>query len=128
MSNANDDLRVIVKLLGDDERKLGSLTIPMETLLGFAGVQGIQKKWITIFDSLNDDVYDGDFAEDDDENPRILVEFKVSENQNALLTPASNKNSQKRRTSGSASGRSAGRRSTAKMDTFADIKAQAPRI
>jgi hypothetical protein len=43
------------------------------------------KVWVTIFDSLNDDIYDGDFLEDDDETPRILVEFS----QTAAAKPAS---------------------------------------
>jgi hypothetical protein len=36
------------------------------------------KIWITLFESENDDLYDGDFAEDDEEKPRILISYRLS--------------------------------------------------
>jgi hypothetical protein len=35
------------------------------------------KQWITVFDDPADDSYDGVFGEDDEEQPRILVNFQV---------------------------------------------------
>jgi hypothetical protein len=35
--------------------------------------------WITLFDDQNDDEYDGALGIQDDENPRVLVQFTVSE-------------------------------------------------
>ena len=45
------------------------------------------KVWVTVFDSLNDDLYDGDFTEDDDETPRILIEFSQLAAPKAVVTP-----------------------------------------
>lgn len=36
------------------------------------------KIWITLFESADDDLYDGDFGEDDLERPRILLNYKLS--------------------------------------------------
>jgi len=33
--------------------------------------------WVTLFDDLNDDLYDGQLGEDDWEVPRILLEYSV---------------------------------------------------
>jgi len=33
-------------------------------------------QWITLFDDPDDDEYDGDFGEDDEENPMIRVQIK----------------------------------------------------
>ena len=37
-----------------------------------------QQFWITLFDQLDDDLYDGDFTEDDPEMPKIQFWFKKS--------------------------------------------------
>lgn len=33
--------------------------------------------WVTLFDDLDDDMYDGQLGEDDYELPRILVEYTI---------------------------------------------------
>lgn len=38
------------------------------------------KQWITLFDHPDDDIYDGVLGEDDDEEPRLLIEFVVDDN------------------------------------------------
>ena len=37
------------------------------------------KQWLTLFDDINDDEYDGAMGLNDDEEPRILVEMTISE-------------------------------------------------
>ena len=37
-----------------------------------------QKIWITLFDYIEDDEYDGDLGEDDEEKPRVQVEYKLT--------------------------------------------------
>jgi hypothetical protein len=37
-----------------------------------------------LFESDNDDLYDGDFGEDDDERPRILINYKLSSVQGSV--------------------------------------------
>jgi hypothetical protein len=68
-----------VKWLGDDEKKLGKNFTDLVGSVSFTYSQlvnaGKGKFWATIFDDLNDDHYDGDFKVDDEETPRILIEF-----------------------------------------------------
>lgn len=33
--------------------------------------------WLTLFESLEDDLYDGQLGEDDWESPRILLEYTI---------------------------------------------------
>ena len=33
--------------------------------------------WVTLFESLDDDIYDGQLGEDDWDLPRILIEYSV---------------------------------------------------
>lgn len=33
--------------------------------------------WVTLFEDLDDDLYDGQLGEDDYEQPRILIEYSV---------------------------------------------------
>ena len=53
--------------------------------------------WITLFDSFEDDEYDGDLIEDDDEKPRILFHFSVDEMKDEELSVA-NPNQENSRT------------------------------
>lgn len=36
-------------------------------------------QWITIFDTADDDFFDGKLGEDDDEDPRVKVTFELAE-------------------------------------------------
>lgn len=36
-------------------------------------------QWITLFDHPDDDLYDGDLGDDDEEVPRVKIEFTVEE-------------------------------------------------
>ena len=36
-------------------------------------------QWVTLFDHPDDDVYDGILGEDDDEVPRVKIEFHIEE-------------------------------------------------
>lgn len=42
---------------------------------------GKYRQWITLFEHLDDDEYDGDPGDNDDEEPRILVDFIVTKPQ-----------------------------------------------
>ena len=39
----------------------------------------VYRNWVTLFDHPDDDVYDGVIGEDDDEVPRVYLEFIVEE-------------------------------------------------
>lgn len=66
-------IRIIVKHQGEN---LGSISFNRET--DFSSCEIEQQQWITLFDEVDDDVYDGDVGVDDpDEPPRALVIFKL---------------------------------------------------
>ena len=68
-----------MKSLGRNEEKVGSISIPQEVFFT-AGKdeQGKYRQWITLFDHLDDDEYDGDMGENDEEQPRVLFNFAIS--------------------------------------------------
>lgn len=61
--------------MGRDEYKIGSISIPQSVF--FNGVDGKYKQWITLFDHIDDDEYDGEMGENDEETPRILFNFHL---------------------------------------------------
>lgn len=81
--NSEDKLVIVVKSLGESEERYGSISFPLDVYFGTAsdlvvsGERYIQ--WITLFDHPDDDVYDGLLREDDEETPRIHVEFYVED-------------------------------------------------
>lgn len=58
--------------------------------------------WVTLFDHLDDDMYDGDFSYHDNEIPRILLEYKEASNKPAQashrVTSSATKTSDKKQT------------------------------
>ena len=75
---AEDKLAIIVKDIQKDEPYVGSVSIPREILIG-GKVGQTYSQWITLFDDQDDDEYDGAMGLNDDEEPRILFEFTLSE-------------------------------------------------
>jgi chromosome segregation ATPase len=66
-------LRVLVKgLVGD--QLIGSISFLASTFHTNA-VKKTKECWVTLFDHQDDDLYDGDFAENDSELPRIKISF-----------------------------------------------------
>jgi hypothetical protein len=72
--NPKEDLQIIVKWLGNDEKKIGKFINNLLGSVSFSSKLFIDveegktyKKWVTLFDLLDDDLYDGEFAEEDDE-------------------------------------------------------------
>lgn len=52
-------------------------------------------QWLTIFDTLDDDIFDGVLGEDDEEIPRIKVRFEIKESfsdEDAEVTMVKNSN------------------------------------
>ena len=79
-----DKLVVVARGLGEDEEKHGSVSIGIDSYFGedsgvVFGQQNAQ--WITFFDHPDDDQYDGILGEDDEEVPRMLIEFVVEESE-----------------------------------------------
>ena len=64
--------------MGDDEAIIGCISFSVPNYFQ-NGLEGKWQQWITLFDDVNDDEYDGVLGEDDEEDPKILVEFRVDE-------------------------------------------------
>lgn len=59
----------------DNKHRFGSVSISLRKLASGMGQSFMH--WVTLFDDLNDDLYDGQLGEDDWEVPRILLEYSV---------------------------------------------------
>jgi hypothetical protein len=86
--HTKDYIQIVLKTLGENEKKLGSLSIPMELFFS------IDKKktyshWVTLFDYLEDDIYDGDLGADDEERPRTYIRYSVIEDASSKTTQSS---------------------------------------
>jgi len=60
-----------------EQPSIGSISFPGYMFLN-CPLKKTRKVWITLFDYVEDDEYDGDLVENDDENPRILVQYKLT--------------------------------------------------
>lgn len=74
------EIRILLQALIDDEQTMVG-SISFDQLMYFTP-NNIEpgreyKQWITLFDDPADDLYDGVFGEDDEEQPRILVSIQV---------------------------------------------------
>ena len=69
-----DNVRFIIKQCKSDDI-VGCISFSAELFLSLKG--SVVEHWITLFDTDDDDEYDGDLTEDDDESPRILLSFAV---------------------------------------------------
>lgn len=75
---STDMIKIIAKTLGTDEINIGSISIPQYIILN--GGLTSHTQWITLFEHLDDDEYDGQMGIHDDEEPRIKLHFSVSQN------------------------------------------------
>mmetsp|Transcript_9232 Transcript_9232/g.7002 ORF Transcript_9232/g.7002 Transcript_9232/m.7002 type:complete len:80 (-) Transcript_9232:348-587(-) len=64
-----------MKRLGDESSRFGSVSISAKKLAQGAG--HIFMHWVTLFDELDDDLFDGQLGEDDQDLPRILLEYSI---------------------------------------------------
>lgn len=81
--NTNEKLVLVAKNLGEDEERHGSVTFLLESYFGEASAHPVEigrpyTQWITLFDHPDDDVYDGILLENDEEVPRVQIEFTVT--------------------------------------------------
>jgi FtsZ-binding cell division protein ZapB len=78
INDKSADLKLVIKLLSNSKQRpadyLGSVSLPTK-LINTVKPNKKVTRWITLFDTIEDDDYDGDFTEDDFEEPMILVEF-----------------------------------------------------
>lgn len=76
------DLMIQLKVL-KNKSYLGSISFPFKDL--FDQFEQMQQ-WFTVFDALDDDVFDGNLGEDDSENPKVLVAFEIGEDEEVTET------------------------------------------
>ena len=76
LKSKDESIRLIVKNLGDEEMPLGSITFPYEYFEPC--INQNFKQWVTIFDHIDDDEYDGDPGDNDEEEPKILIDYSVT--------------------------------------------------
>lgn len=69
---------LIIKDIQNDEPYVGSVSIARSIFLESA-LNTHHKMWITLFDDQGDDEYDGAMGLNDDEDPRVLMEFTITE-------------------------------------------------
>jgi hypothetical protein len=68
---------LILKDIQNDEPYVGSVSIARSIFLE-GKINQTHKMWITLFDDQGDDEYDGAMGLNDDEDPRVLMEFTVT--------------------------------------------------
>lgn len=77
LANTKDKLQIILKETGDNERKLGSLSIPTK-LFSEIEKNKTYSHWVTLFDFIEDDEYDGDLGTNDEERPRAYIRYSLT--------------------------------------------------
>lgn len=82
-ANTNEKLVLVAKNLGEDEERHGSVTFLLDSYFGDSSANPVEigrpyTQWITLFDHPDDDVYDGILLENDEEVPRVHIEFTVN--------------------------------------------------
>lgn len=93
LSNSSNVLRIVAKDLsipeGTDYMQVGCISLPIDYFKNILETQygQIFTQWITLFDDLDDDEYDGDLGENDEEHPMIRTHIAVSAYNPNPVTP-----------------------------------------
>lgn len=74
LTNPRDKVQIILKQLDRNERKLGSISIPVHLFRELKS-NTVYSHWVTLFDYLEDDEYDGDLGVDDTETPSARITY-----------------------------------------------------
>jgi hypothetical protein len=78
-AHSNDPrIVLLVKDIENEDPIAGSVSIPRSIFLE-GELNKTYSMWITLFDDQGDDEYDGAMGVQDEESPRILLDFTVSE-------------------------------------------------
>lgn len=74
LSKTFDTFQLIV-IETSTNRSLGSLSMALEEVHKLKKYAG--KHWVTLFEDPDDDIYDGNYMEDDAEVPRLLISYEI---------------------------------------------------
>jgi len=76
MKETAEKLQFIVKSLGEADTFHGSISFPLKEY--FLAMPNLSTShWVTLFDDMEDDIYDGNLGENDEELPRIHCHFDL---------------------------------------------------
>ena len=79
MAKVKENVQMILKFMDKTEKKIGSVSIPAKMFLEL-NIGEQFGHWVTLFDYLEDDEYDGDLGVDDEEAPRIFISYYLDPN------------------------------------------------
>ena len=71
-----EKVQIIVKQLGSDEKRFGSVTFPVSKLSKSAGNTFIH--WATLFENLQHDEFESPLGTDEPDFPRIMLEYHIT--------------------------------------------------
>ena len=75
LSGGSERVVIELKTLDRDHDLIGTIGIPQDII--FAGGEQLYEQWITLFDHPDDNEYDGEMGLNDEECPRLLIQFKL---------------------------------------------------
>ena len=79
----------ILQLIAQSQlNNLGSVSFNLNEIIELERGHG-KRHWITLFDDEEDNIYDGDYEEDDVDFPRVLLSYKIIKNQLPFLLGSS---------------------------------------
>lgn len=59
--------------MNNGKNRIGSVSFSIKKLQQGSGKKFIH--WVTLYDSLDDDLFEGDLGEDETDTPRLLLEY-----------------------------------------------------
>ena len=73
-------VQIILRRVGVEKERFGSVSFSLKRFLKSSGKSYFH--WVTLYDSLDDDLFEGDLGIDDDMDfPRVLLEYQVVSSQ-----------------------------------------------
>lgn len=86
LTKTSDTFQLMV-LETSSNKSLGSLSMAVDEVYKLK--KYASKHWVTLFEDPDDDVYDGNYIEDDSEVPRLLISYEISKTKVATETSIS---------------------------------------
>jgi len=74
ITDFNQSFQILIKN-GITNESLGSISLRLDEVKRLKAQ--LRKHWVTLFDDPDDDLYDGDYMEDDSDVPRILISYQL---------------------------------------------------
>jgi hypothetical protein len=69
-------VQIVVRRVGLEKERFGSVSFSLKRFLKSSGKNYFH--WVTLYDSLDDDLFEGELGVDDDMDfPRVLLEYQI---------------------------------------------------